>query len=323
MKADDCTLDPSQLRAVESRARTLLNRAEVWQRFPTPVDDILAAANLRVERKSLQNSDGFIAYLMGKAAHTAAKAVETLSAVKSAFAKVFGICDSADHAIYIDDMVVGSKQTFLKLHETGHHELPAHRKIFRFFQDCEKTLAPEIADQFEREANNFARFALFQGDAYAAMARDMPLAIKSPMTLASKFGASIYASAREFVRTNHRACLVVVLNPVEYCAGVGMRAAVRRVEASPSFRARFPLPSDGWISLQHSLGQLLPRGQQRVVKPTLISLHDRNGDMHECVAEAFDTKHNIIILLYPVQTLSTKPGAVLLSDPFFQPTLPA
>jgi hypothetical protein len=64
------------------------------------------------------------------------------------------------------------------------------------FQECEKTLAPEIADQFEREANNFARFALFQGDAYARCAADCALEIKTPMKLAKKCGASIYASAR-------------------------------------------------------------------------------------------------------------------------------
>ena len=88
--------------------------------------------------------------------------------------------------------------------------------MFRFFQDCDKTLSPEIADQFEREANNFARFALFKGDTYAAYAADCAFEIKTPMKLAKKFGASLYASAREFARTNHRACVVYVLEPLEY-----------------------------------------------------------------------------------------------------------
>jgi len=29
-----------------------------------------------------------------------------------------------------------------------------------------------------------------------------------------------------------------------------------------------------------------------------LSLTDRNGDDHECVAEAFDTTWNVLILLY-------------------------
>lgn len=304
MRADDCSLDPSELRAVEARARALLDRAGVWSRFPTPISDILDAANLRVESKSLRDAEGLMAYLAGKAAHAASTAAQTLTAVKSALAKVFGVYDPGDGIIHIDDTVTGSKQTFLKLHETGHHELPAHRKIFRFFQDCEKTLSPEVADQFEREANNFARFALFQGDAYATMAADSALAIKTPMRLASKFGASIYASAREFARTNHRDCLVIVLNSLEYCEGVGARAEVRRIEPSPSFRAKFPIPDDEWITLDHPLGRMLPRHGRRMIKPTSLAMRDLSGERHECVVESFDTTHNIIILLYPQTALT-------------------
>jgi hypothetical protein len=79
--------------------------------------------------------------------------------------------------------------------------------VFRFFEDCDKTLDPEIADQFEREANNFVRFALFQGDTYARLAANCAFEIRTPMKLAKKFGASVYASAREFARTHHRACV--------------------------------------------------------------------------------------------------------------------
>ena len=115
---------------------------------------------------------------------------------------MLGLHDSDEHVIHIDDTVKESKHNFLKLHETVHHEIPAHRKIFRFFQDCDKTLSPETADLFEREANNFARFALFQGDRYARLAADCPFEIRTPTKLAGKFGASMYASTREFARTN-------------------------------------------------------------------------------------------------------------------------
>jgi hypothetical protein len=54
-----------------------------------------------------------------------------------------------------------------------------------------------IHNLFEREANNFARFILFQGDSYRTMAADHPFGIKTPMKLAKKFGVSVYASCRE------------------------------------------------------------------------------------------------------------------------------
>jgi hypothetical protein len=92
---------------------------------------------------------------------------------------------------------------------------------------------------------------------------------------------------------------VVVLNPTEFCIDHGLRAPVRRIEASAPFRAQFPLLKAEWITPEHPLGTLLPAPNQRVVKPRAVILNDLNGTRRECVAEAFNTTHNIIILLYP------------------------
>jgi hypothetical protein len=295
-RPDDSSLDPDQRRAVEERARRLLDRASAWDRFPTPVEDILAAARLQVAPTSIFDPASILAYVKGRA-------VDAGRRIKSAISKVLGIYDATESLIHIDHTVGESKQTFLKLHETGHHEMPAHRKIYRLFQDCEKTLAPEIADQFDREANNFARFALFQGDTYVRIAADHALDIKTPIKLGKKFGASVYASAREFARTNHRACVVYVLEPIQYVDGYGAQAAVRRIEPSPSFAAQFGCPHDTVITLDHFLGPVLPLGR-KMTRPRLLSITDLNGTVHECVAEAFDTTHNVLILLYPIQALT-------------------
>ena len=236
-------------------------------------------------------------------AYIQAKGADAAKYVKSAVSKVFGVYDGDDQVIHIDDTVKEVKQNFLKLHETGHHEIPTHRKLFRFFQDCEKTLSPDIADKFEREANNFARFALFQGDTFARMAADCAFSIKTPMNLAGKFGASVYAAAREFARTNQRACVVYILEPIEYANGHGAEAVVRRIEPSPSFAAQFGCPKDTMITLNHALGRVLPVGR-RMTRPVSLSISDRNGTKQECVAEAFDTKWNVLILLYPERALT-------------------
>jgi hypothetical protein len=247
------------------------------------------------------------------------KTVNAGQYLKSAISKVFGIYDADDRIIHIDDTVGKTKQNFLKLHETGHHEMPTHRKLFRFFQDCAKTLAPEIADLFEREANNFARFALFQGDGYARVAADCEMSIKTPMSLAKKFGASVYASAREFARKNHRACVVYVLEPIEFVEGTGAQAAVRRIEPSPSFEMQFGRPQDTVITLDHVLGPLLPLGR-KMTQPTTLSITDRNGVDHECVGEAFDTTWNVLILMYPIgeltrSTIIMPAGVKKMTDP--------
>lgn len=206
-KSDDSSLSPADLRAVEERARQLLDRSSARGRYPTPVEDILQAAKLKVASTNAFDPAGILSYIRQRTADAG-------KLIKSALSKVFGIYDPEEFLIHIDGTVVKPKQTFLKLHETGHHEIPTHRKVFRLFQDCEKTLAPNIADQFEREANNFARYMLFQGDGYERLAADCDMSIRTPMKLAKTFGASIYASAREFARKNHRACVVYVLEPI-------------------------------------------------------------------------------------------------------------
>jgi IrrE N-terminal-like domain len=290
-KADDSSLDPEGLRVVQLAARRALDRASGWGVFPTPVSDILEAAKIKIAPASAFDPRRIMEYLIDKAEHTAA-------VIKSAISKVFGICDADEYCIHIDHDVRKSKQTFLKLHEAGHLELPTHRKVYRIFEDCEKTLEPEIADLFEREANNFARFVLFQGDRYRDMAADRPLEIKTPIRLASVFGASIYASCREYARTNHRSCAVYVLERIEYCVETGPRAEVRRIEVSPSFAHRFGRPTDAVVTRDHSLGRVLPVGR-RMSRATTISMTDRNGQAHECLAEAFDTTFNVLILVYP------------------------
>ena len=295
-KHDDSTLDPEDRRAVEEHAHRLLDRADAWDRYPVPVDDILSAAKVGLAPTSAFDPAAIVSYLKGKATDAGTR-------IKTAMSKVLGLYDAADAVIHIDDTVVKAKQTFLKLHETGHHDIPWHRKIFRLFQDCKKTLAPEIADRFEREANNFARYVLFKGSTFAEQAADCPFEIKTSIALARKFGASVYAAAREYVRTNPRACVVFILEPLENGAGSAFLAPVRRIESSPAFRAKFGYPAVNAITPDHFLWPVIPV-QRRMTSPTSLTISDLNGQQHECLAEAFDTTYNILILLYPVTELT-------------------
>lgn len=292
-RPDDSTLAPGDLRLVEERASHILDQAAAWDRFPVPVDDILEVANLRVAPTNAFDAEAIVGYAKTRIQSAAAR-------IKSAIGKVFGLYDASASVIHIDRTVVKSKQQFVTLHETGHHELPTHRRMFRFFQDCRHTLAPDVADQFEREANNFARFVLFKGTTFAEHAADHPLALKTPLRLARKFGASVYASAREFVRTNHRSCALVVLEPVE---GTGFRAPVRRTEVSAEFEARFGRPSSDDLTPGHFLWPAIPQNR-RMTAPQQVVLRDRNGQRHICYAEAFDSTYNIFILLHPAQALT-------------------
>ena len=296
-RPDDSTLAPADLRFVEERASRLLDRADAWNRFPVPTADILDAANLRAAPTSAFDPGAILDFAVKRTS------IATAS-IKSAIAKVFGIYDAGEELIHFDRSVVKSKQQFVQLHETGHHELPTHRKMFRFFQDCRKTLAPGVADQFEREANNFARFVLFKGTAFADHAADHPLGLRTPLKLSRTFGASVYSSAREFVRTNHRPCALIVLDPVETAEGTGLRAPVRRIEVSASYLTQFAVPRDEAISPGHSLWPAIPT-HRRMTAALPLMRRDLNGQRHICFAEAFDTTYNVLILLYPAQAVTS------------------
>jgi hypothetical protein len=295
VKPDDSSLDPADMAAVEGRAKFFLDRADAWGVFPTPVDSLMAAAKLTVAPKNAFDPAAFLAYVKQK--------TQTLTdTLKRALGKILGLYDATAAVVHIDYTVGVSKQTFLKLHEAGHHEMPTHNKVFKLFQDSEQTLAPEIADRFEREANNFARFVLFQGNAFRDAAADLDLGVRVPMRLATRFGSSVYAAAREYARTHHASCVVYVLNPVELGVAGGFKAMVRRIEPSPSFRQEFGCPSDLVIDENHALSSLIPIGK-RMTAPRDFVFADRNGKRHACIGEAFDTKHNILLLVYPQAAL--------------------
>ena len=302
-RPDDCTLAPGDLRLVEERASLILDEAAAWDRYPVPVDDILEVADLRVALSNAFDAEALVAYAKTRVNSAAAR-------VKSAIGKVFGLYDARASVIHIDRTVVKSKQQFVTLHETGHHRMPTHRRLFRFFQDSRQTLASDVADQFEREANNFARFVLFKGPTFAEYAADCPLALKTPLSLARKFGASVYASTREFVRTNHRSCALIALDPPRIAEGTGLSAPVRRTEVSPRFRAKFGELGGEEVAPGHFLWPAIPVNR-RMTPPLPIVLRDRNDHRHIAFAEAFDTTYNVLILLYPARAL----GATVIAMP--------
>lgn len=292
MRPDDSSLSSSELLKVETIAKNLLHRSDAWGTVPLPLEDILAAAKLKVAPYSIFDPRSIKAYV-------AAKGNQVAKTIKSALGKIFGILDASEEIIHIDDSLTPGKQLFLTLHETGHFELPHQRKLFRFFEDSEQELEPSIADQFEREANNFARFVMFNGEAFKQRAADMPLAFASIKKLQSQFKTSMYASIREYARTHHQVCFVAALEPAEVRHALGLCAPVRRVEVSSSYEQMFGRPQTTLITPGHALWPLVPLGGRRVTRPTTFILTDLNGDQHEFIGEALDTTFNILLFACP------------------------
>jgi hypothetical protein len=270
-RPDDSLLDPHQLATVRHHADRLLREAFALGRFPTPVDDLLAAAKLTVVDDEMLN-DNLLGQFIKKARAGAA-------AIKLALSKVLGLFESHERLVVIDKGAPKPRKPFIKLHEAGHGTLPHQSKIYRLIHDCEKTLDAEITDLFEREANVFASEVLFQGQVFSKEAYAQSFSIKVPIALARKFGASNYSAFRRYVITNPDACCVVVLEPPVPDLRGGFAAEVRRVVMSKSFETIY----DGEILCStvtgsHPLEPVVPVNGKRMSSDREIVLFDRNQD---------------------------------------------
>lgn len=112
-RPDDQTVSAAEMADIRKEADRILRAASAYGRFPTPVDDIIAAAKLKVEKEASLDV-GYLSRMYKRVSGT----------IKHAVDKVFGLFHSGDKLIYLDLSVVETKQRFVSLHETGHGFLP-------------------------------------------------------------------------------------------------------------------------------------------------------------------------------------------------------
>lgn len=300
MKSDDATLDPAQEKQVRKYADLLLRKGGAYGRFPTPVSDLVGAAELEIARENALDKV-FLGSLYRSLPNSLKLAPDRL---KSALGKVMGLLDRRDRTVHIDKDLHPKKVVFLSIHEVGHDFLPWQRKTFDVLEDSDSELDPETRDKFEREANCFSSDVLFQLDTFAKEAADCAFGIRTPLALSKRYGASFYATARRYVVTSRFPCALVVFNRVKDDQGTD-RLAFRRSAASSSYLARFgPLVVNavcgpGTLYYQHR-----PFG--KFTAPSPCTLSDRNRENVASVIEAFDSTFEVFFLVYPV---SARPAA--------------
>lgn len=193
---------PEGFQEIEKIAINILRESKSYAVFPTPVERIVQFAELKIsEDVDLSTvKGGFISSLVSK--------------FIDAKRKVLGILDFRRKEIYLDSTQNVNKNRFIKLHEVGHNILPWQREIYEHCIDDRHTLSPETNDILESQANYLASSALFQVGIFDEEARKLPLSIKSPMYLASLFGASNHAAFRRYVEHSRKRCALIVFEQV-------------------------------------------------------------------------------------------------------------
>ncbi|BBO77476.1 hypothetical protein DSCW_48930 [Desulfosarcina widdelii] len=296
LKKDDCTLSHSVYEKIRREAKRILIESNAIGRFPTPVADIMDVAKVEVVDDNILD-EGFLSKIRKKAGR----------ALKKAISVTLGVLDVKGRFVFVDKTVHAVRQTFIKIHEAGHFIMAWQRKLYSIVEDCEKTISTEIEDHFDREANVFTSEVLFQLDTFSEEAENHGFGIQVPIRLSKKYGASIYASIRRYVSKNWRACAVLVLDPPELMAGCGFKAGLRRVVYSDKFIEVFG--KINWpeqYTPDDEIGSMVPVGGRRMSAPREIGLKNDNGELCECIAEAFTQTYQVFILIHAVKTL--KPG---------------
>ena len=293
-KPDDNRFIRQPYRHVRKEAFRLLQEADALGTFPTPINDIMDAGKVTVAPENVLNEE-FLCTIRHKAGPD----------LKTAVLKVIGLFDATERLIFIDNSVHLAKQNFLKLHETGHAVLPWQKNVYAVIEDSNQELTPNTVELFDREANVFAAEALFQNDGFIKEAVKQPFDIKVLINLSKKYGASIYASVCEYVGKNPSDCIVLVLNkPQGQFVGCGFRVRLLHTVASPSFQRKFSNQWPAYFTSGDEIGSMVPLVVQRMSRSRQISLVDRNGTRHECLAEGFTNTYQIFILIHVVHTMT-------------------
>ncbi len=266
----------------------LLRRADADGRWPTPIEDIVAAAQL----SEPQESPFSPAVLLHAPKHIR-RAIQRLG-----HGRIRALLDRRERAVYLDPEIEnGGRRSFLRLHEVTHHLLPWQQQLA--YADSDATLSPATRALFEREANQGAAELFFQGQRFAAMAGDFRIDTASICQLANDVGASLRATLRQFAETHAGAVCGLVLEPSPI--GVDpLRCRRREVSQSRSWTSQFGNAST-WPQILSAevfpfLVAAAPNTEQ--LAPMSATWIDIDNTPVEIRAQAMRNRYEVLVVLW-------------------------
>lgn len=187
--------------AIAKATHQLLLKADAYGRWPTPVDDIIAAADLVEPQHSMLSN-----FVLEQAPAHLRRAIRRLGG------KVRALLDRKEREIHIDPTAnTEGRVAFLKLHEVSHDIFPWQKELG--YADDDAHFSPAIRKVFERQANCGAAELLFQRDTFADLARDYAIGMAGVLDLAHIIGSSAHATLRRFVECHNATIAGVILDP--------------------------------------------------------------------------------------------------------------
>lgn len=277
--------------AIREACRSLLARAAVKDELPTPVETIVAAANLEF------GSDDLFAD------ETLQRAGDIGEKVKALRGKLNALLDRRERLVYLNpEIQLLGRRNFHALHEVGHHWLDWQRDLI--YVDDQFTLSLRTHITQEREAHAAASDLLFQCELFDRLAAEYRIGMAEIVELSQMFGASRHATFRRFAE-QHRA-------PV---AGIVLQRSPRTVSplvfgredavASLAWREKFERPSR-WPKLLSLdaypfLAEIARLDMEEPPIRFTTTLSDLEGTPHELSGELISNHYKLLVLLWVPQ----------------------
>jgi transcriptional regulator with XRE-family HTH domain len=196
--SSDLILEEEAKREIDAYARALLLEADAFNRRPTPLNDLVEAAEL-VKAGEITLTPRERQSIWRRLGHRAERGWNSL----------LGTLDFRSRTIWVKPDLHPKRERFVTSHEIGHAILPAHQELFGFVEDW-STVNPRVRAMLEREANEAAVDLLFQCGGLIEEADSSPIAMSRICAHANDFGASIVATSRHVGETSRRDVAIAI-----------------------------------------------------------------------------------------------------------------
>jgi hypothetical protein len=262
-------------------AESLLQRAGVVGILPTPMAAVRRAAGIR-ERRDV------------------AEMPPELAARKPPrWERILGAIWFEERISYVDLSERPARIAFTDAHEAIHAACGWHEATLRL--DNKDTLDGRVREIIEAEANHGAPYLIFQGHRFFERALDEPVLIDTPMNLAAEYGASRHAALHYYTQGHPDAVGLIVAGRYPRAGGLPVWNTVE----SEIFRERFGdllglFPSGGMPvrDPDTAFGDICLASRTSLKPPSkTVQLVDRDGEIHDFVAEAFFNQHCHLVFL--------------------------
>ncbi|MBA3736272.1 MAG: hypothetical protein H0W90_13945 [Actinobacteria bacterium] len=278
--------------AIRDACDRLLKAAGVEGTLPTPVSDIVAAAEL-----NWGSDDLFADETLERAPEELRKKMRTLRG------KLCALLDRRERKVYVNpEIQLVGRRNFHTLHEVGHDLLEWQRDLY--FPDDDYTLSPRTKVGQEREANFAGAEMLFQGDFFTHIARDFRIGMAEIEDLSRMIGASTHAGFRRYAASHTAPVAGVVLDRSPTSINP-LRFKRREAMSSPVWETRFASLATWPKYLDVVAHPFLAEIVRLDIEPPPVTfttcLADRDGEPIELNGELVSNSYNLFVLFWVPQ----------------------